>query len=150
MLFGRLPCVLKNRRITVNLRTRVYNTCIIPVFRYDAQTCTRQNIQKKLRKVPGTNECAMLGITANSLIREKTKVKNVNKHAAKLKWKWAGHNERQQDERWNKAIQSHTTANEKEEDHICDKEITSRDRRTMAFIQILLRIYINCKLNKIK
>ncbi|CAG9827487.1 unnamed protein product, partial [Diabrotica balteata] len=60
-----------------------------------------ENIRKTQR--------AMLGISlkdrkTNKDIRNRTKVKDAVEQAAKLKWKWAGDNERLKDGRWNKEI----------------------------------------------
>lgn len=64
MAFGRLSYVLKNRRIPLQLRRRVYNTCIISVLRYGPQTLiySRKNIER-LKKAQNAMERAMLGIT---------------------------------------------------------------------------------------
>lgn len=50
-------------------------------------------------------ESAMMGVTlkdkiSNKIIRERTKVKDITKQIAKLKWQWVGHVARQNPNRW--------------------------------------------------
>lgn len=51
----------------------------------------------------------MLGISLvdrvpNVEIRQRTKVEDVGKRITKLKWNWAGHLARREDDRWTKAV----------------------------------------------
>lgn len=105
--FGRLNYILKNVKIPQHLRSKVFDSCILPVLTYGAQTwtMTKRNIDK-LIKTQRAMERQMLHVTLkdkkrNTWIRQRTKVTDVRDRSARLKWQFAGHNARQTDTRWN-------------------------------------------------
>ncbi|CAG9835439.1 unnamed protein product [Diabrotica balteata] len=108
--FGKLSYILKNKRYPQHLKTKVYNQCVLPVLTYGSQTWTftKANMDKII-KTQRAMERQMLHIRLmdkkrNEWIREKTKVRDVRQEVAKLKWRFAGHNIRQKEDRWNKIL----------------------------------------------
>ena len=108
--FGKLAYVLKNKTIPINLKRKVYDTCILPVCTYGLET---MSLTKKTIKKLGTNQRAMernmLGITLrdkirNTEIRRKTNIRDIVEEVAKMKWRWAGHVARYDDNRWTRRI----------------------------------------------
>lgn len=103
--FGKLAKILKNRRIPLHLRVKVFDQCILPVLTYGAQTWTftKQTVTK-LQVTQRAMERSMLGISLrdrirNEEIRQITKVTDVIDRAARLKWDYAGHVARRNDGR---------------------------------------------------
>lgn len=107
--FGKLSYVLKSK-IPINLKRKVFDTCILPVMTYGAETLTLTvKSAEKLRVAQRAMERAMLGISLrdhirNSEIRKRSRVTDVMRTISELKWNWAGHIARQQEDRWTKRI----------------------------------------------
>lgn len=107
---GKLSNILKNPNIPINLKRKVFNTCILPVMSYSMETtCLTVKSANKLRVTQRAIERIMLGISLrdhieNQEIRRRTKVKDVITTIADLKWRWAGHVARQEEERWTKQV----------------------------------------------
>ncbi|XP_050298560.1 uncharacterized protein LOC126737626 [Anthonomus grandis grandis] len=76
--FGRLGYIFKSQRIPINLKRKVYEACILAVTTYDH--------------------------IRNDEIQRRTKVTDVMRRVAKLKWRWAGHVARQDLPRWTNKI----------------------------------------------
>lgn len=104
--FGKLQYIFKNEDIPINLKRRVYNTCILPVTSYGLETMSlTKKSANKLRTSQRAMERSMLGISLrqkirNEEIRRQTKVRDVIEEYATMKWRWAGHVARQQHDRW--------------------------------------------------
>lgn len=94
--------------IAVSVKSKVFDSCILPCLTYGCQTWALTKTQKtKIQVCQRKMERSMLGVTLrekipNTKIRKKTKIKEVLLVANKLKWKWAGHVIRQDDSRWSK------------------------------------------------
>ena len=108
--FGKLSYILKSPKYALYLKKRLFDACILPVLTYGMETAvlTKQTMHK-LSVTQRAMERKMLGISlrdrmTNAWIREKTKVTDVAKKVASLKWNWAGHIARCQDSRWTKKI----------------------------------------------
>src|SRR6201985_2415720 len=88
----------------------VFDTCVLPVLTYEAETLTLTKAsENKLRVAQRAMERSMLGISlrdkmTNQWIRQQTKIVDVMERIASLKWNWAGHIARLTDERWTKTI----------------------------------------------
>lgn len=102
-----LKDILKSN-ISMKQKTKIINTCILPVLTYGSQNwaLTKQQTQK-LRTCQRSIERKLLGIKLkdkikNVEIRKKTKLKDVVATTNILKWSWAGHIARIKDERWAK------------------------------------------------
>lgn len=109
--FGKLSYIIKNQNIPLELRSKVYNQFILPVLTYGAQTwaLTKANVDKCV-KTQRAMERQMLNIKLIDRkkiqwIRQKTKVIDIAKQVASLKWRFCDHTMRQKDNRWNKKIQ---------------------------------------------
>ncbi|KAJ2938424.1 hypothetical protein O0L34_g12865 [Tuta absoluta] len=107
--FGKLKDVFKSQ-IPQNLKTRVFNQCVLPTLTYGAETwtLTRESLHK-IKVAQRAMERSMLGIklqdrVRNEEIRRRTRVVDVGKRITKLKWAWAGHLARRDDGRWTKAV----------------------------------------------
>lgn len=107
--FGKLRLIFKSK-MNNSLKRKVFDTCVLPVLTYGAETLTLTKASKnKLRVAQRAMERSMLGITlrdrmTNQWIRQQTRVVDVMKRIATLKWSWAGHIARRTDERWTKKI----------------------------------------------
>ena len=90
----------------MNLKRKVYDTCILPVITYGLETMTlTANTIHKLKCTQRSMERQMLGISLrdrvpNTEIRLRTKLVDVIDRIAKSKWQWAGHVARQGNNRW--------------------------------------------------
>ncbi|EFN65840.1 Putative uncharacterized transposon-derived protein F52C9.6, partial [Camponotus floridanus] len=108
--FGKLRYIIKDPKIPINLKRKVYRSCILPVTTYGLETMTlTQRSANSLRVCQRAMERSMLGISLrdrvrNDIIRSKTGVPDIVGQIAALKWRWAGHVARCKDERWNKRL----------------------------------------------
>ena len=104
--FGRASMLFKDRQVPIIHKRKIYNQCILPAVTYGAETwnLTKQ-LTLKLRTMQRAHERIMLGITwrdrkTAEWIRSKTGLIDVVEKVSQLKWKWAGHLARYQDDRW--------------------------------------------------
>lgn len=104
--FGKMGYILKNSKIPINLKRKVYDTCVLPIATYGLETMAiTKNTANRLRVTQRAMERAMLGICLrdkirNEEIRRRTKVTDIIKRVAELKWRWVGHVARQNSDRW--------------------------------------------------
>lgn len=90
-------------------KARIYDQCILPVLTYGAETWVfTKEILQKLQVAQRAVERKLVGVTLrdrkrNQWLRQQSKVTDVIKHVAKLKWQWAGHIARKQGS-WCKAV----------------------------------------------
>lgn len=110
--YGKLSFILRNKDIPIHLKTKVFDSCVLPVITYGAQNwvMTKSNMNI-LRTTQRAMERSMLGISlkdrrTNEWIRQRTGVTDVVEKATKLKWSFAGHVARGDAEKWHKAILS--------------------------------------------
>ena len=107
--FGKLRLIFKSK-MNNSLKRKVFDTCVLPVLTYGAETLTLTKAsENKLRVAQRAMERSMLGKTlrdrmTNQWIRQQTKVVDVMERIASLKWSWAGHIARRTDGRWTKTI----------------------------------------------
>ena len=107
--FGRLSMIFKSK-MNNSLKRKVFDTCVLPVLTYGAETLTLTKAsENKLKVAQRAMERSMLGISlrdkyTNQWIRQQTKIVDVMERIASLKWNWAGHIARMTDERWTKTI----------------------------------------------
>lgn len=108
--FNKYKELLTDKEIPLSLRRRIYDQCILTTMTYGAETwATTKEIEQKLRTTQRAMERRMLNLTLrdrvrHSDIRQKTKVKDVILKIKEMKWKWAGHLSRTQDNRWTKKL----------------------------------------------
>jgi hypothetical protein len=108
--FGRLRYIFKNKRLPINLKRKVFETCVLPVITYGVETMTlSQRNADKLRTTQRAMEREILGVSLrdrirNEDIRARTGLTDVVARAASLKWRWAGHVVRGPDEKWTKRL----------------------------------------------
>ena len=106
--FGKNKEILQDRDIPMCLKRKVFNQCIIPTITYGCQTWTlTEKIMRKIRTTQRAMERKMLGIklqdkVPNNKIRQQTGTMDIAENILRLKWKWAGHLARTQDNRWTK------------------------------------------------
>ncbi|KAJ2950316.1 hypothetical protein O0L34_g11682 [Tuta absoluta] len=99
LMKGDLPLCLKRQLVDM---------FILPILTYGAQTWSLTGIQKfRLGACQRAMERSILGVkrmdrVRNTTLRSKTRITDVGKKAAKLKWDWAGHVCRMHPERWAK------------------------------------------------
>lgn len=102
--------IVKNETVPMSVKSKLYNTCILPCLTYGCQTwpVTSKNNQKLL-VCQRNMERSMLNIRLSdrwttSKIRKRTKVSDVILKIKKLKWNWTGHIMRTNREKWTKDI----------------------------------------------
>lgn len=110
---GRLGTKLRNPTLPVNLKRKVFNTCILPVLTYGMETMTlTDKSANRLRTTQRAIERNMLGV--NEEIRKITKVDGVIEYIERQKWRWVGHVARQDNDRWTRRIVQGVQGNIKE------------------------------------
>ncbi len=103
--FGQQNLVM-NSNLSLSLKRKVYNQCILPVLTYGSETWRlTKELERKLKSAQKGMERRMLGITWRdrkraSWTREQTKVEDILVTIKNKKWTWAGHVMRRRDNRW--------------------------------------------------
>ena len=88
------------------LKRKVLDQCVIPSMTYGSETWVlSKTLLKKLASSQSKMERRILGITwkdkkTNIWVRNQTKCMGINQRIKSLKWKWAGHVARRDDNRW--------------------------------------------------
>ena len=88
------------------LKRQVYNSCVLPVMMYGAETWAfTTQAKNKLAAAQIKIEWSVLNIThmarkTNIWVREKINVTDVIEQVRRRKWTWAGHVSRIRDNRW--------------------------------------------------
>lgn len=91
-------------------KMKLLNSCVIPVLTYGAQCWTlTEDLKHKLRVCQNDMERKILNIRRShkisiKRIRKLTKSKDIANKALSLKWTFAGHVQRLNDERWTKKV----------------------------------------------
>lgn len=108
--FGKVSWILKDHSISLGLRRKLYDRCILPTIVYGAETWNlTSSLAMKLRSMQRAHERLMLGVSLRDhktaiWIREKTKLTDVLESIYKRKWRWAGHVARMADDRWTSRV----------------------------------------------
>ena len=95
-----------NSNISVCLKRKIYNQCVLPVLTYGSETWgLTKKAERKLRTAERKIERIMLGITLRerkraTWIRERTRIEDILVTIKKKKWAWAGHVMRRTDDGW--------------------------------------------------
>lgn len=104
--FGKMNYIFRNCSIPINLKRKVFDTCILPIATYGLETMAMtRKTANQLRVMQRAMERAMLGISLrdrqrNEDIRQRTRVVDVIERFAELKWQWVGHVARQDQAKW--------------------------------------------------
>ncbi|HEG7136645.1 TPA: hypothetical protein SFG11_002777, partial [Staphylococcus aureus] len=107
--FGRNAHILKSK-MPMALKRKVFNQCILPVLTYGSETWVLNSaITQRLQTTQRGMERCMLGITRrdrkrNTWVRQRTGVMDIIAKIRSLKWMWAGHVARRNDNRWTSAV----------------------------------------------
>ena len=107
--FGKYKDILKSK-MPMCLKKKLYNQCIQAAITYGCQTwAVTQRMQERLRVTQRSMERAMIGVTrrdkkTNVWIRQQTGLQDIIARIKQLKWQWAGHIARQNDNRWTKVV----------------------------------------------
>ena len=107
--FGQYREILKSK-IPLSLKRKVYNQCIQAAMTYGCQTwAVTKRMQDRLKTTQRSMERAMLGITrrdhrTNEWVRQQTGVQDIIVRIKQLKWQWAGHVARLNDNRWTRTV----------------------------------------------
>jgi hypothetical protein len=108
--FGMHKHILTDKDIPMSLRSRVFNQCVLTTIVYGAETwSTTKEMEQKLITTQRAMERKMLNLSLrdrvrHTHIRKRTKVKDVMQKIKELKWRWAGHIARMDDNRWTKRM----------------------------------------------
>lgn len=106
--FWGLKEIMKNKNINISIKRKVYDVAILPCLIYGCQTwALRKEDENKLAVCQRKMERSMLGLKLsdkinNSTIRNVTKVRDIRKTIRLMKWSWAGHTCRMDNNRWTK------------------------------------------------
>ena len=101
--------ILKNK-MPLSLKRKVYNQCIQAAMTYGCQTwAVTKRMQDRLKTTQRSMERAMIGITrrdhrTNEWVRQQTGVQDIIVRIKQLKWQWAGHVARINDDRWTRTV----------------------------------------------
>lgn len=101
--------IMKDRKINISAKGKLFNTSILPILTYGCQTwALTKSQQTKLQTCQRAMERSMIGKRKvdkirHTNIRKATKVEDVVVKLRTLKWKWAGHTMRG-DDRWSKVV----------------------------------------------
>ena len=104
--FGRHKNILLEKEIPMTLKKRVFDSCILPTISYGSETWPlNNNICYKLRTAQRAMERSVTKVKRIDKIRAediraRTKFKDVVEHVQKMKWRWAGHVARMNENRW--------------------------------------------------
>jgi hypothetical protein len=100
-----------DRKLALVHKRRLMNMCVLPVFTYGAASWTlSDHAAHRLQVEQRAMERIILGVNRthhirNKTVRKKSDVKDVVKNAMELKWRWAGHLARYDDERISKQVE---------------------------------------------
>lgn len=103
--FWSLKEILKSD-MTIRMKTKVMNTCLLPSLTYACQTWKfTRKVKNKIISCQRSMERSILKIKKiqrirHTTIRQKTKAIDALSYSQKLKWRWAGHVARLSDNRW--------------------------------------------------
>lgn len=107
--YWNLKEVMKDKSLHIATKSKLFNTCILPVLVYGSETwsLTTENTEK-LATCQRAMERSMIGLrradkVKNTIIRKKTKVQDITRKIKRQKWKWAGHIVRGKD-KWSKIV----------------------------------------------
>ena len=107
--FNKYKDVLKGK-LPMCLKRKVYNKCIVPAMTYGCETWRlTKRTENLLRTAQRAMERAMLRITIRDMkssawIRRQTRVRDIVKFIKLMKWRWAGHLARRDDNRWSRKL----------------------------------------------
>ncbi len=116
--FGKYRDIMKSN-IPMCLKRKVYNQCVQAAMTYGCQTwALTKRMQEKLQTTQRSMERAMIGITrrdrkTNIWIRQQTGIKDIVVRIKELKWQWAGHVARANNNKWTKIVTEWTPREEK-------------------------------------
>ncbi|CAK1600115.1 unnamed protein product [Parnassius mnemosyne] len=99
--FGKLRHILSG--IPQNLKTRLYNQCVLPVMIYGTETWSFTAGRMRLLSELWRGLCSEFLCVINLEMRI-SRVTDIAQRISKLKWQWAGHIARRTDDRWGKKV----------------------------------------------
>ena len=88
--------ILCDSKVSLIQRKRIFNQCVLPTMTYGCETWNiTKFLEQKLVTAQRAMERKMLHITLHdkvkhSVIRSKTKVKDILEKIKEAKWRWAG------------------------------------------------------------
>lgn len=108
--FWSLKEIMKNKKIAIKEKRKVFEMCLSPCLTYGCQTwpLTKKNLNK-LRVCQNSIERSVLGIKLQDKIKleqikEETNFKDILKTIWKQKWSWTGHAMRNKEHKWTRII----------------------------------------------
>lgn len=108
--FWSLKEIMKNPQVQLKAKSKIFNSCILPVMTYGCQTWSLTNYNiRKLKTCQHSMERSILKIKLKDkirlgTIRNLTRITDVTYCIKKLKWKWAGHMIRSKKDKWSKEV----------------------------------------------
>ncbi|XP_063539716.1 uncharacterized protein LOC134748833 [Cydia strobilella] len=107
--FGKLHSIFSSK-LPQCLKSKVFDQCVLPVMTYGSETwALTMGLIRRLKVTQRAMERAMLGVSLrdrvrNDDIRSRTRVTDIARRIANLKWQWAGHIARRTDGRWGRKV----------------------------------------------
>ncbi|GBP48071.1 LINE-1 retrotransposable element ORF2 protein [Eumeta japonica] len=89
--------VMKDKTLHINIKSKLFNTCVLPILTYGCQTwALNQETLNKLATCQYAMERSMLNVKKsdrlkNKIIRNKINTVDVTTKVKKLKWRWVCH-----------------------------------------------------------
>ena len=105
-VFGKYREIFLDRHLSMSLKKKVFNQCVLPAIRYGCQTWSlTKALIKKLETSQGAMERRMLNAKLedrirNTTIKQRTRVTDIVQYVTNTKWKWDRHIARMKDNRW--------------------------------------------------
>lgn len=102
--------VMKSTHLSIGVKRKVFNTCILPCITYGCETWSlTKHHREMLEHCQRAMERSLIGIKKQDRvrsihIREKTKVVDVLSKIDQQKWRWTGHMIRCTQDKWNKIV----------------------------------------------
>jgi hypothetical protein len=98
----------------IKLKKQIMDSCLLPSLTYAAQTWKfTLKMRNKIKSCQRSMERSIISVKKSqkirhSTIRNKTNLIDAVTYAKRLKWKWAGHVARMQDNRWTNKVTNWT------------------------------------------
>ena len=105
-MFWKVQKNLLRQAPSYELKSKVFNQCVLPTMTYGCQTWPlTKALVKKLEICQRAMERRMLNVklkdrNRNTTIRQRARVTDIVQYVTNTKWKWAGHITRMKDNRW--------------------------------------------------
>ncbi|CAH2098347.1 unnamed protein product [Euphydryas editha] len=102
--------IMKDRDMSIKVKRKVYNICILPCLTYGCQTwALTENLANKINTCQNSMERSVIGVKRRDKVRlreikSRTQFKQAHSVYLTQKWRWTGHMLRESEDKWTKII----------------------------------------------